>query len=150
MKLVRFLGLAVILTGMSFVAFADSFDSATGGKKEIRYVEVKKHLSNVYVSFNDPKSDIIKQVKKGDQLELLRESLSGSWYEVKVDGKVGYIEARNGKIVNGPGGKLVMMLLFIVVFLACAAGIVFYVKNQKIAPSASAVNDDDLDDDDLR
>jgi len=146
MKLVRFLGLAVILTGMSFAAFADGADSGAV-KTGIQKVVVKKHLSNVYVRFDDPKSDIIKQVKKGEELEMLLVTEGGSWYQVKVDGKVGYIEARN--VVNKSGGKLVMILLFIIVFAACAAGVVYYVKKQQIVPSASD-DDDDLDDDDLR
>lgn len=148
MKLARFLGLAVILTGMSFIASAaDSADSADGGKAKIQYVEVKKHLSNVYVTLNDPKSEIITQVKKGERIQLLRTSLGGSWYEVKVEGKVGYMEARNGKVVNSPGEKSIMLLLFIVVLLAGVCGVVLWMKKQQIVPSKSAMND--LDDDDL-
>jgi len=127
-----------------FAVFAD------GAEDEIRYVEVKKPFQNVYTRI-DPKSDIIRQVKKGEYLELLRKGESGSWFEVKVDGKVGYLEAKAGKVVNRKGAPVITLLLYIVLLLGCAGGVVLYIKKQQIAPSASAVGDvdDDLDDDDL-
>jgi hypothetical protein len=142
MKLARFLCIAVILTGISFAAFAADSDAAGG---DIQYVEVKKHLSNVYVKHEDPKSDIIKQVRKGEYIELLRKG--ESWYEVKVDGKVGYLEARNGKVVNRKSARVVTLLLFILVLLCCAMAVVLYVMKQRNGPVVAANDlDDDLDD----
>jgi len=139
MKLARLLGLAVILTGVFFAAFAEEADEV------IKYVEVKKPFQNVYAKL-DPKSEIIRQVKKGEYLELL--SKGESWYKVKVDGKDGYLESKAGKVVNRKGAPVITLLLYIVLLLGCAGGVVLYIKKQQIAPSASAagIDDDDLDD----
>jgi len=143
MKTARFLALAVILTGAFFAVSAEEEADA------IRYVEVKKPFQNVYAKL-DPKSEIIRQVKKGEYLELL--SKGESWYKVKVDGKDGYLESKAGKVVNRKGAPVITLLLYIVLLLGCAGGVVLYIKKQQISPSASAVGDvdDDLDDDDLR
>jgi hypothetical protein len=139
MKPARFFGLAVILTGVFFAAFAENAEDV------ISYVEVKKPFQNVYAKL-DPKSDIIRQVKKGEYLELL--SKGESWYKVKVDGKDGYLEAKAGKVVNRKGAPVITLLLYIVLLLGCAGGVVLYIKKQQIAPSASAAGDlDNLDDD---
>jgi hypothetical protein len=145
MKLARLLGLAVIFTGVFFAAFAE--DATDMG--EPQYVEVKKAFPNVYAKL-DPKSEIIRQVKKGEYLELLRKGVNGVWYEVKVDGRVGYLEATAGKVVNRKGAPVITLLLYIFLLLACAGGVALYIKKQQIAPSASGVDDidDDLDDDD--
>jgi hypothetical protein len=138
MKLARFLGLAVILTGVFFAV------SAEEPEEEIRYVEVKKPFQNVYTKL-DPKSDIIRQVKKGEYLELL--SKGESWYKVKVDGKDGFLESKAGRVVNKKGAPVITLLLYIILLLGCAGGVVLYIKKQQIAPSASAGGiDDDLDD----
>jgi len=141
MKLARLFGLSVLLTGAFFLIFAQG----ESGEK-LRYVEVKKPFQNVYAKL-DPKSDIIRQVRKGEYLELLRVGESGSWYEVKVDGKIGFLEAKAGKIVNKKSGPVVMFLLFIVVLLGGAGGVYWYIKKQQVAASSPSV-DVDLDDDD--
>jgi len=148
MKLARLLGLAVIFTGVFFAAFAEDAVDMGG---EPQYVEVKKAFQNVYAKL-DPKSEIIRQVKKGEYLELLRKGVNGVWYEVKVDGRIGYLEAKAGKVVNRKGAPVITLLLYIVLLLGCAGGVALYIKKQQIAPSASGVGDidDDLDDDDLR
>jgi len=141
MKLARFLGLAVILTGVFFAVSADDAPD-----EAIRYVEVKKPFQNVYTTL-DPKSEIIRQVKKGEYLELL--SKGELWYKVKVDGKDGYLEANVGKVVNRKGAPVITLLLYIVLLLGCAGGVVLYIKKQQISPSASAAGDaDDVDFDD--
>jgi len=150
MKLARFLGLAVILTGVFFAASADGADTdgsntdAIGG--EPQYVMVTR-LSKVYTNL-DPKSDIIRLVKKGEYLERL--SKGDLWFKVKVDGRIGYLETKDGKMVSGKGAPVITLLLYIVLLLGCAGGVMLYIKKQQIAPSASAVDDfdDDLDDDD--
>jgi hypothetical protein len=149
MKLARFLGLAVILTGVFFALFADAANdagvSAAADKLEPPYVKVIKPFSNVYVRL-DPKSEIIRQAKKGETLELVRSG--DSWYEVKVDGKIGYLQVKNGKPTKGPGGSTLVFLLYIALLLGCAGAVVLYIKKQQLSPSASASGgvDDDLDD----
>jgi len=148
MKLVRFLGLAVILAGISFVTFADE-GTAAGNVVETRFVRVTKHLSTVYLSYQDPKPDqIIGLIRKGDQIELLRESVGGSWFEVRVEGKVGYLEAKNGKQVSGRGSSL-MAVLFVLVLLCGATVVVLYMMKQRSGTVAANDLDDDDDLDDL-
>lgn len=139
MKLARLLALAVILMLGAASVFADD--------EEIRYVEVKKPFQNVYMKL-DPKSEIIRQTKKGEYLELL--SRGDSWYKVKVDGKEGYLEARAGKVVNKKGAPIITFLLYLLVLAGCVFGVVLYVKKQqRIAANASANADpDSLPDDD--
>jgi len=149
MKLARFLGLAVILTGVFFTVLADGADptgSNTDTTKEPRYVFVKKP-SVVYTKL-DPKSEIIRMVKKGEYLELLRKGENGSWYEVKVDGRIGYLETKTGTVVDSQSGKLITLLLFILILVGAAGGVLFYMKRQQLAPPSSSANsiDNDLDD----
>ena len=145
MRLARFLGIAVIVTGVLCSAFA------ANDQDVIQYVEVKKAFQNVYTKL-DPKSDIIRQTKKGEYLELVQEGLSGGWYKVKVDGKEGYLEAKAGKIVNRKGAQITMLLLFIALIGACAVAVVFYIKKQQPQGAGGRRGDmddfDDLDDDD--
>jgi DNA-directed RNA polymerase beta' subunit len=164
MKLARFLGIAVILTGVFLVASADATtedatrekslqkefakpDVNTKTEDVIRYVEIKKPLQKVYTRL-DPNSEIIRLVKKGEYIELIRKG--ESWYEVKVDGKIGYLEAKAGKEVNRKGAPVITLFLYIILLLGCAGGVVLYIKKQQIAPSAAAgIDDDDFDDDEL-
>ncbi|GBU22202.1 hypothetical protein R80B4_02108 [Fibrobacteres bacterium R8-0-B4] len=66
---------------------------------------------------------------------------------MKVDGKDGFLESKAGKVVNRKGAPVITLLLYIVLLLGCAGGVVLYIKKQQIAPSASGVGG--LDDDDL-
>jgi hypothetical protein len=137
MKLARLFGLAVLLIG----AFSLIFAQVEAEKPQpIKYVEVKKPFQNVYTKL-DPKSDIIRQVKKGEYLELL--SQGESWYKVKVDGKDGFLEAKAGKVVNKKGAPIVMFLLFIVVLLGGAGGVILYIKKQNVPASSHSIDDDD-------
>jgi hypothetical protein len=135
MKLARLFGLAVLLIGAFSLIFAQD-DAA----KPLEYVEVKKPFQNVYTKL-DPKSDIVRQVRKGEYLELL--SKGESWYKVKVDGKEGFLEAKAGKVVNKKGAPVVMFLLFIVVLLGGAAFVILYIKKQQVAASSPSLDDDD-------
>jgi len=140
MRLARLLGLAVVMTGVFFAAFA-----AKGDGESIQYVEVKKHLSNVYLTNTDPKPDqIVRQVRKSEYIELL--SQGDSWYKVRVDGRDGFLEARNGKVVNKKSAREIMLLLYVVLLIGCIGGVLLYMKKRQSSPSASAADDDDLDD----
>jgi len=140
MKTARFLALAVVLTGAFCAVFAD--DAVTPPK--LQYVKVTEAFPIVYATL-DPKSDIIGQpVKKGTYLELLRKGETGSWYEVKYDGRIGYLEAKAG-VVTDKKGQGAMLFIFIIMILCCAGGVVLYIKKQQITPSTTAANDEDLD-----
>jgi len=135
MKLARLFGLAVLLTGAFSLIFAQG-----EADKPLEYVEVKKPFQNVYTKL-DPKSDIVRQVRKGEYLELL--SKGESWYKVKVDGKEGYLEAKAGKVVNKKGAPVVMLFLFILVLLGCSGGVILYIKKQQVPASSPSLDDDD-------
>jgi hypothetical protein len=141
MKLARLLGLAALLTGAFFSVFAADDD-------RVRYVEVRKQLVNVYVQL-DPKSDIIRQARMGEYLELLSEG--ESWYKVKIekDGVMrdGFMQARDGRVVANKGVSIIMILLYTVLLLGCAGGVVLYVRKTQSGASPGK-SDDDLPDDD--
>ena len=123
MKFAHLLALTVVLaTGVVFSLFA-------GEEDEIRYVEIKKPFQNIYVKL-DPKSDIIRQTKKGEYLELL--SKGDSWYKVRVDGKDGFLESKAGRVVNRKGAPVITLLLYIVLLLGCAGGVVLYLRKSQV------------------
>jgi hypothetical protein len=93
-----------------------------------KYVEVKKPFANIY-EFLDPKSNVLKQVKQGDVLDLVYEGTS--WYQVRVKEKVGWLEKRAGIVVDSPRFMFLSMspvtIGGFVVLLLVAGGIVFFV-----------------------
>ncbi|MCX7727311.1 MAG: hypothetical protein N2053_10745 [Chitinispirillaceae bacterium] len=103
-----------------------------------KYLLVEEQLAKVYKDL-DPKSDLIKQVKKGEYLELLYDGTS--WHKVMVDGKVGWIERKAGKIVEKRGG---IPIFGIILFAIVAGGTIGYsiylIKKQK-APSMVEVDE---------
>jgi len=67
--------------------------------EESGYVEISKPFVNIY-EYLDPKSNILKQARKGEVFELIYEGKS--WYQIKFNDKVGWIEKRSGTIVAAP------------------------------------------------
>lgn len=61
------------------------------GGDDGNYMVVNKE-SNIYTSL-DPKSEVIKSCKKGTKLVTIR--CGGSWCEVDIGGRVGYIQSSN-------------------------------------------------------
>lgn len=98
------------------------------------FVLVEEQLAKVYKDL-DPKSPLIKQVKKGEYLELIYDGTS--WNKVKVDGQEGWIERRAGKIVDKQGGVPVFSILFFILVAAATFGAVFYYiqKNRTQSPA---------------
>ena len=124
MKFAHLLAMTVVLAaGIAFSLFA------AGDDDEIRYVEIKKPFLNIYVKL-DPKSDIIRQTKKGEYLELL--SKGDSWYKVRVDGKDGFLESKAGRIVNRKGAPIITLLLYIVILLICAGCVALYLRKTQV------------------
>ncbi|MCL2219675.1 MAG: SH3 domain-containing protein [Chitinispirillia bacterium] len=145
MKFARLFSLTVILTlGVVSALFANPAEQGTA-QKDIQYVEVKKPFVNIYVNL-DPKSDIIRQTKKGEYLELIAEGMSKTWYKVKVDGKEGWLEANAGKVRDNKGSRVITLLLVLCVLAGSLCGVVFYIrKQQRMAANPSNDPDDDLD-----
>jgi len=103
-----------------------------------QYLLVEEPLAKVYKEL-DPKSPLIKQVKKGTYLELVYDG--ETWHKVKVDGQIGWIEKRAGKIVDKQGGLPVLsILLFILVAGGTIVGVLMYIQRNK-TPSPMEVDD---------
>lgn len=103
------------------------------------FLLVEEPLAKIYKEL-DPKSPIIKQVKKGEYLELIYDGTS--WHKVKVDGQEGWIERRAGKIVDKQGGVPVMSILLLLLVAGGTLGGVFYYISKNRTPSMVEVDDD--------
>jgi hypothetical protein len=103
------------------------------------FLLVEEPLAKVYKEL-DPKSPIIKQVKKGEYLEIIYDGTS--WHKVKVDGQEGWIERRAGKIVDKQGGVPVGSILFLVLLAVGTLGVVFYFISKNRTPSMAEVDGD--------
>ena len=99
------------------------------------YVEIKKPFANIY-EFLDPKSNIIRQAKKGEFFELVYEGTS--WYQVKIKEKVGWLEKRAGDVVDAPKFLFYSIpfgtfALFIILLIATLTTVSFMIYRQKTA-----------------
>lgn len=102
---------------LAVTAFAAKIDAA-------QYVKVSGSFVNVYEQL-DPKSNVIKQARKGEYLELVYEGTS--WFQVKVKDKIGWMEKRTGDVVDKPGSVVPIVLAGFVVLLMATGGAVFFV-----------------------
>ncbi|MDR0307934.1 MAG: hypothetical protein LBI42_14005 [Chitinispirillales bacterium] len=132
MRFFYLLGLSVLLTGSLFLSFADD-------NEKPKYFKVSKHQANIYKEHNNPKSDIVRQTRQNEYLEII--SAGESWIKVKVDGREGFIEARAGKVVKRKSVPIITFLLQVIILLGCAGGIVFYIKKQKGITPKTAEDD---------
>jgi len=133
MRLSSLLCLTVLITGVIFSSFADD-----GKPEKTRYVKVTKHQANIFTDHTNPQSPIVRQTKQGEYLRLV--NAGESWLKVIAkdaagNEREGFLEARNGKIVNSKIGSVLALIMTIIVLLGCAAGIFFYIKKQKSALS---------------
>jgi hypothetical protein len=110
-----------------FIIFSAPFSSSTAAAP--KYVEIKNSFVNVY-EFLDPKSNVIKQAKKGDHFELVYEGKA--WYQIKIKDKVGWLEKSAGIIVNNPQYLPIgTFLVFVVLLLGTLIGVSLYIYKQK-------------------
>jgi hypothetical protein len=94
-----------------------------------KYVEIKNSFVNIY-EFLDPKSNVIKQAKKGDHYELVYEGKA--WYQIKIKDKVGWLEKTAGIVVNNPQYLPIgTFLVFVVLLLGTLVGVSLYIYKQK-------------------
>ena len=103
-----------------------------------QYLLVEEQLAKVYKDL-DPKSPLIKQVKKGEYLKLIYDGTS--WNKVVVDGQEGWIERRAGKIVDKTGGVPVAGIVFFIILLGGTLGLVGYYIQKNRTPSMVEVDD---------
>ena len=97
------------------------------------YVQIKMPFVSVYKKL-DPKSKIIKQVTKNTRIELVYEGTS--WYQVKVDGKIGWVEKKAGIVVDNPGRTILSIpagtfIFFLLLLIATVATSLFIIHKQK-------------------
>ncbi len=94
------------------------------------FVKVDKSLANVY-EFLDPKSNIIRVAKEGDRFEMVFEGTS--WYQIKVQDKVGWLEKKSGSVVSGQSGSnAVTWIAIAILFLGTLGGVYYYIYKQKV------------------
>lgn len=138
MRLLTLSAIIAIMSVFSINSFAQS-DAETANTR-IGYLYITEPFANVYEKL-DPMSPLIRQVKKGEYLELVYNG--ESWNKVKVDGKIGWIEKKAGKIVNDTNSTPVGAIIFLLIIVGCAIVVVFLV-NQKNRNSIAAGLDNDL------
>jgi hypothetical protein len=121
------------------VVYVASFAQAAEEEKRIGYLKVEESIAGVYEQL-DPKSPLIRQAKKGEYLEIVYDG--ESWHKVKIDGKVGWIEKKAGKIVQNPGGVPVGLITFLVLAAAATLGGVFYFLMKNRTSAVAGVDED--------
>jgi hypothetical protein len=109
-----------------FLTFARPVHANSG-----RFVKINISLANIY-EFLDPKSNIIRIAKEGDRFEMVFEGTS--WYQIKVQDKVGWLEKNAGTVVSGSAGSNAgTWIVIMVLFLGTLSGAYFYIYKQKSA-----------------
>jgi hypothetical protein len=109
-----------------FLALARPLQAGSG-----QFVKVESSLANIY-EFLDPKSNIIRTAKEGDRFEMIFEGTS--WYQIKVQDKVGWLEKKSGSVVSGSSGSNAGTWIAItILFLGMLGGVYYYINKQKLA-----------------
>jgi hypothetical protein len=122
----RFITLAGIAVIFSVVLLSPFKAAAT------QYVKITDPFVNVYEKL-DPKSNVLKMVKKGDRLDLLYPG--PIWYQVKVGDNIGWVERKAGTVVEGTSvlSTVLPIALIIVLLSGTIFGVSAYIKKQKTA-----------------
>jgi len=97
-----------------------------------QFVRVESSLANIY-EFLDPKSNIIRVAKEGDRFEMIFEGTS--WYQIKVQDKVGWLEKKSGSVVSdgGASSNAGTWIAITILFLGMLGGVYYYINKQKLA-----------------
>jgi hypothetical protein len=97
-----------------------------------KYVEVTTPFAKVY-RYLDPKSEVLKLVKKGESYELVYEGTA--WFQIKIKESVGWLDHREGKVIDAP--RLLVsfwgLILFIILLLGTLGGVSYLIYRQKTA-----------------
>jgi hypothetical protein len=128
MRFLTFSGIIALFVVLGVPSFA----------KAEEFLLVEEPLAKVYKEL-DPMSPLIKQVKKGEYLELVYEG--ESWHKVRVDGKIGWIERRAGKIVEKKGGISVISLVLLILLVGGTLGAVIFFIAKNRTPSMAEVDE---------
>jgi hypothetical protein len=122
----RFITLAGIAVIFSVVLLSPFKAAAT------QYVKISDPFVNVYEKL-DPKSNVLKMVKRGDRLELIYPG--PIWYQVKVGDNIGWVERKAGSVVEGTSvlSTVLPIALIIIMLSGSIYGVAAYIKKQKTA-----------------
>jgi len=94
-----------------------------------KFVKIDNPLAQVY-EYLDPKSKVLRVAKKGDHFPLVFEGTL--WYQIKVQDKVGWLDRKDGSVVNDSStsnaGTFVVITLLL---LGTVGGVAFYIYKQK-------------------
>ena len=102
-----------------------------------RYVKVRIPFANIY-EYLDPQSTILQQASQNKYFELVYEGTS--WYQIKVDDKVGWLEKSAGTIIDSPGitvfsiplGTLIFFLLLLATTIIGASLLIYKQKTAEL------------------
>jgi hypothetical protein len=109
--------------------FAFLFLVLTQPIEAAQFVKVTTSLANVY-EYLDPKSHILRTAKEGDRFEMVFEGTS--WYQIKVQDKVGWLERKSGTVVTSSEGSSASTWIIIsILLLATLGGVLYYINKQK-------------------
>ncbi|MBN1575827.1 MAG: hypothetical protein JW913_04700, partial [Chitinispirillaceae bacterium] len=107
-----------------------------------QYLLIEEPLAKVYKDL-DPKAPIIKQVKKGEYLDLVYDGTS--WHKVIVEtpegAQEGWIERRAGKIVDKAGKVPVLQIILLILVVGGTLGGVLYYIQKNRTPSMVEVDE---------
>jgi len=102
-----------------------------------KYVKVTSQFAKVY-EYLDPKSNVLKHASRDNLFELVY--AGNLWYQVKVDTKVGWLDKKEAKIVDGPGltlfslpvGTVAFILLIILTTIIGTTYLIYKQKRQEL------------------
>ena len=100
-----------------------------------KFVEITKSYTSVYEKL-DPKSSVLEYANKKDLFPLIFEGTT--WYQVKVNDKIGWIEKSSGDIVAHAGMTIFSMpigtfFFLILLIIATISGASYLIYKQKVA-----------------
>ena len=128
MKLSKLLSATLLLLCVSVITI---HASAT------KYVKIRIPFANIY-EYLDPQSRILQQASQNKYFELVYEGTS--WYQVKVDDQVGWLEKSAGTIIDSPGitvfsiplGTLIFFLLLLATTIIGASLLIYKQKTAEL------------------
>lgn len=140
MRFITLSSLIAMLSVFCITSFAQSdADAGANATEKIGYLLITEPFANVYERL-DPMSPLIRQAKKGEYLELVYDG--ESWHKVKIDGKIGWVEKKSGKIVKNAGGVPVGTVVLLLIVIGATIGGVFYYIQKNRASSLPGADDD--------
>ncbi len=121
--------LFMMILASSHQTYGQSEETSPSSENGHKYVRITQPFANIYKEL-DPKSDVIREAKKGESLPLVQEG--NSWFKVRVNENIGWIEKGAGKVIDDPSqGRMVPVTIFILVLLTAVIVTIFYIQRQK-------------------